>query len=662
MLSFFGAQVDKLYDALAQSTLARFLCGYDKLGGLANDSFFVGLAQRVRSVLKKKIRKPPRREIGSETLGHEEVGIFAPSSLHKSLKTRLSEAVEESVIIEKAVGFLRSLLLVPMISYGVFLFAFGLSTTVIQALVFFLQGEAPSAALDLFTGLALVLLSLPVMFKGYEPLIESLKKSVLGSRILHSMFGIDHSSEVQKSTGSVNFLLFLAGVICGAMTWLLPPMRLVILGVIIAVAIGVIFVPEAGVLLLFACFPFLGYLPHTSVVCGAAVAYIGICWLIKVALGKRSFSVDLSDVLVLALMLIVFIAAFADQQDSMQSGLLYLALMAGYFIISNLLRSKLWIRRTSDGLIFSSIIVSAVGLVQWFWKDAVTSVFDSGLMLGCYLLAIIPMVLVKMSATSHKHIKFRYLLILMLHIGTVLAGGSRLVMLVCLIELLIYRLLSSRKTLSNLLILVLLLPIAACALPLFPDLLPALTRPLAEGRQEATLELLTLIGKAPLTGIGMSDSMLTLALPTDGLGALPELGNTFLRLALQIGLPGLLIFLLAMLVWYIAGFSLIQRKGTGRIEKCYIRGAITSLTAMFFMGTFCYLWADYRLLMLFWGLAGLYQAVRKYSIEHENQTTDEEIPAEDVQWVNLDLYFDGAGKPKGYESRMAESNKGGNEK
>lgn len=661
LLRFFSRQVDRLYDAIAQSEIARFFCGYHKLQGWVEGSFFVGFIRQMTSALKKKLRKPPRREHISEKLDRDKVGIFVPSSLHKSLKTRLSEMVEESLFIEKAVSFFRMLLYIPLISYGVFIFAFGLSTTVIQALIFFLQGQASGAALDLFTGLSLVLLSLPVMFKGYEPLIDCLKKSVFGNLILHSMFGLDDSSSAQKSVNRANFLLFLAGVLCGTATLLLPPMQIVLLGVLLIVLIGVAFVPETGLLLLFACFPFLGALAHTSIVCGLAVLYVGVCWLIKVALGKRSFSFDLCDSLVLALMLIVFVSGFAGGQVSMQSALLYLAMIFGYVIVSNLLRSKLWIRRCSDGLILSSFAVAFIGLVQWMLDRPVYSVFGSHLILCCYLLSVIPPVLARLTAAEQRKDRFRYIVVLLVQTACIAAGGSRLAAAVWLIEVIGFSLLSSRKTLPILLVLALLCPIAACILPFFADQLPSLSYAISEGRREVAIELMKLIGDAPLTGIGMGDGLLIAALSESGVGLTPELSNTYLRLAVQIGLPGLILFLLLLLVWYVAGFSLICSAG-GRREKCYTRGQIVGLTGLLFMGCFCYLWADYRLLMLFWALAGLYQAVRKYSIEHEYRKKDEAIPAENVQWVNLDLYFDAAGHPKGSEYHLAESEKGGNEK
>lgn len=661
LLQFLDKQVDKLHEALASSALVRFLRSYDKLQEWIDGSYFVSTVRRTTSALKKKIHKTPRREIGSESLGHKEVGIFVPASLHKSLKTRLSEAVEESIFLEKATAFLRALLFVPLISYGVFLFAFGLSTTVIQALVFFLQGQSSGAALDLFTGLALVLLSLPAMFKGYEPLIDCLQKSVLGSLILYSMFGADEGSNERKKVGSTNFLLFLAGVICGGATWLLPPMELIAFCAVLILAVGVIFVPEAGLLLLFVSFPFMGYLPHPSIVCGLTVLYVSACWLLKVALGKRSFSVDLCDAPMLVLMLWIFIGSLAGGQASMQSALLYLAMMFGYLTVANLLRSKLWIRRCSDGMILSSFAVAFIGLVQWATGASVTSAFSSPLILNCYLISVIPLVLARLSAEKGHRGKFHYLVVLLAQSICIFATSSRLALVVWLIEIVGFCLLSSRKTLPILLILALLVPVVFCILPLF-GVMPDFAFPIADGRRDALRELFTLIGKAPLTGIGMSDGLMMLALSDGGAASMPELSNTFLRLAVQIGLPGLLVFLILITVWYMAGFTLVCSDRIGRREKCYIRGSIIAFTAMIVMGSFCYLWADYRLLMLFWALSGLYQAVRKYSKEHEVSKISEETPAQDIQWVNLDLYFDSNGTPKGSEYHSAMSKKGGNEK
>lgn len=653
-----GQKIDRLYEALSHSWFARILCGYDRLQKWGENSFFVSGVRKLFASLMKKIHKRPRREIGTEALGANEIGIFIPSSLRKSLKTRLSEAVEESVFLEKVVSFLKLLFFIPMISYGVFLFAFGLSTTVLQALLFFLQGQSSGAALDLFTGLALVLLSLPVMFKGYEPIIGCMQKSVLGSLILRSVFGVQDTANDRKSVSGSNFLLFFAGVLCGIATWLLPPMELIMVGVFLALAIGVVFVPEAGILLLLVSFPFLGYLSHPAITCALAVLYVGACWLIKVAIGKRSFSVDLSDALVLCLMLTVFISAFAGGQAPMQSALLYLAMMCGYLITANLLRSQLWIRRASSGLIVSSFVVAIIGLIQRLRGQTVSSVFGSQLILSCYLLLLIPLTLARLSACETARGRFRYLFVLAAQTACILVGGSRLALLIWLIELIGFGLLATRKTLSVLLIVALLLPIVYLLLPVLGVSIDVGVPALAS-RQEVSHELMSLIGKAPLTGIGMSDSLLLLALP-DSSGVLnPELGNTYLRLAVQLGIPGLLLCLVLALVWLVAAFTLVCRNA-GRREKCYTRGWIVGIGAMLVMGFFCYLWADYRLLMLFWCMAGLFQSVRKYSIEHENRKIDEAQPTEDLQWVNLDLYFDSAGNPKGSDFQSAQTESGGN--
>lgn len=339
---------------------------------------------------------------------------------------------------------------------------------------------------------------------------------------------------------------------------------------------------------------------------------------------------------------------------------MYLAMMFGYLITSNLLRSKLWIKRCSNGLILSSFAVALYGLIQWTQHETVASVFGSQLILGCYLLSVIPLTLARLSAVSEYRGKFHYLVLLLVQSACVLATESSLAWVILLIELIGYGLLSSRKILLFLIVAVVTVPIVSCILPLLGVSAPEWSTAAVEGRGQAFLDLFAVVGKAPLTGIGMSDSLLMTALSDSSL-LIPELGNTYLRLAVQLGLPGLLLFGLLVLVWYLASFSLLSGSA-GRREKCYTRGWIVGLTGMLVMGMFCYLWADYRLLMLFWCMAGLYQAVRKYSIEHESQIGDAEIPSHDIQWVNLDLYFDSTGSPQGSQYRSAESEKGGKNK
>ncbi len=661
LLTWLDKHLKRLYGAVSHSVAARFLCGYDQISERVKASFFVSKAQSAVLALKKKLLRKPRRELGSESLGKDEVGIFVPSSLHKSLKTRLSEAVEESVCIRKAGAFLRRMLLVPMISYGVFLFAFGLFTTVIQAVAFFLKGQNTGAALDLFVGLVLVLLSLPMMFKGYESLIGCLKKSVSGHLILQSVFGVTGKISGPEMGQRVNLLLFLVGMLCGTATWLLPPMEMVACGLLLLLAIGVLFVPETGLVLLLTLFPFFNYFSHPSMVCGGVVLYVGGCWLIKAVLGKRSFSVDLIDAVALCFMILIFTTGFAGGTLSMQSALLYLSMMFGYLIAANLLRSRLWIRRCSSGLIAGSFIVAFIGLIQWMLDLSVCSVFNGMLVLNCYLLAVIPLILARLSAAVRWRERIRYLLVLTVQTFCLAAGGSRLAAMVWLIEVIVFCLLSSRKTVPALLILALMLPMAACGLPLFGGLLPEAEITFSEARRAVWKELALLVGRAPLSGLGMSETLFMQALPEGAAGA-AEWGNTFMMLAVQVGLPGLLLFLLLALIWYMAGFSLIRQGTITKQEKKYILAGITVLTGMLFMGCFCYLWADYRLLMLFWTMTGLFQAIRKYALEHECKKKDVAAPPENMQWVDLDLYFDSTGKPVGREFRSEQSGTGGSVK
>ena len=95
--------------------------------------------------------------------------------------------MENSIVIQKVRALFRRALYVSMMSYGVLFFSFGLFTTVMQALLYFLLRPTNDAALDLFVGLTLVLISLPIMFKGYEPMLDSFKESVTGHTLLRAL-------------------------------------------------------------------------------------------------------------------------------------------------------------------------------------------------------------------------------------------------------------------------------------------------------------------------------------------------------------------------------------------------------------------------------------------------------------------------------------------
>lgn len=624
----------KIKNIFAKSVILQFFSSYDRMEACASDSFIVRTCRNLKNQIRKRFAKKPRRELGTEQISPNEVGIFAPATLPRSIKNRIGEAVEESKVLGTAKRLMRNLLYVPMMSYGVFIFSFGLFTTVMQAILYFLLGASEGAALDLFVGLALVLLSLPVIFKGYEPMIEHFGESVIGNL----MFRVFQKTKLSKDvkTTKPTFLFFLAGMAVGLLTYFAPPMWILLsMGVLIA-ALCVLYVPETGVCLILFSFPFFSGIPHVSSLCAAAILYTGICMLLKVIVGRRSMSFGLLDGVVLLFGLIVLSTGMAGGRFA-NSALLYVVLLSGYFTLSNLLRSPAWIKRSIAALTLSSFMVTATGIVSLFGNFGLQiSLLSDPMMTTMYLLAVTPLALVMLVKAERARGRLLYFVIAAADIAYLLLLGSPIGICALCVELLGFFLFYTRKTWTALVILILLLPFVSYVF--LPDFSALADQMMLSGRLELNRTLCGVVSQAPLSGIGMSDSALLDAISLETTADL-SIGNTWLRMLVQVGIPGLIVFLLFILLWYASGFTMLRKHSVK--ENCVSMhlALLTSLTGLLIVGNLAYLWSDNRMLLLFWMLAGISRALQRSSKRTEEYASDQSEPErqDGIQSVDIEL-------------------------
>ena len=612
--TLFATGMKKLSGFFRNSAIVRFLSSYDEIEDYAKDSLIVRSVRNVHSFIRKRITRKPHRELGTEQLNQQEVGIFVPSTLHRSLKTRISAAMESSVVLQKTRQLLLGALYASMMSYGVLFFSFGLFTTVVQALLYFLLRPTDAAALDLFVGLALVLLSLPIMFKGYEPMLDSFRDSIVGNwvlRALRSSSDRTAHSKVYKPT----FLFFVLGMTGGLLTYFAPPLVLLAVVAVVIIAICVLYVPEAGVCLILFFLPSFSKLDHPSMVCAGAILYTGLCLLLKVIVGKRSMSFGLMDGVILLFGLLVLSTGWGADYNLVYSARLYAVMVSGYFVVANLLRSPSWIRRSLSVWTVSSFFVALTGLAEWIWNfgGKVALLSDSTVAVG-YLLASIPIVLVSMLQSKKKGLGFLYFLIFVTDSACLVLQGSALGVIALLIELFFFFVFYSRKIWIVLLLLLLCLPFVSYFVWLESTAITEVVRSLGNG--ELWKALWGVFEKAPLSGVGVNDEILKGFICPETVVDLSH-SNTWLRIAVQLGITGVLSFVGVLLVWYMAGFSTFRKHGAKSQTAGQYLAILSALTAWLAIGSFTYIWSDNRMLLLFWMSAGVSRALLRVSKQEE---------------------------------------------
>ena len=634
--SLFTKGLKMLGDFFRNSFIIQFLTGYDEIESHATDSLLVHSVKNTYSLIREKITRKPHRELGTEQLNQREVGIFVPSTLPRSLKTRISSATENSLVLQKARQLLHSALYVSMMSYGVFFFSFGLFTTVMQALLYFLLRPSDAAALDLFVGLALVLISLPIMFKGYEPMLDSFRDSVSGNLVLRALRTTSEQTAPNK-VYKPTFFLFVVGMVGGLLTYFAPPLALLILIVIIITAICVLYVPEAGVCLILFFLPLFSKFNHPSLLCAAAISYTGICFLLKVLVGKRSWSFGLMDGIILLFGLLILSTGINTDAQSANSALLYFTMVAGYFVLANLLRSPSWIRRSLCAWSVSSIIVAITGIAEHIWDfGGSVALLSDPAIATCYLLAVIPIVVSNYMQAQKGIARFGYFLILIADIAALVLQGSALGLMALAVELFFFFVFYTRKIWIALLLILLSLPFVSYFA--WPQVSTIVETVRSFGNGELWRAMWGVYQKAPLSGIGMNDELLSNIVSSETVVNLSQ-SNTWLRLLVQTGVPGLVIFLLVLLSLYVAGFTLVKKHGTKLWASCQYMALLSAVTALLFVGNFSYIWSDNRLLLLFWMSAGVARALQRIAKRSEDTTPEPIFEQRDDGVICVDRDF-----------------------
>ncbi|MBQ8288365.1 MAG: O-antigen ligase family protein [Clostridia bacterium] len=638
LLNLMHRGLSKLKNLLKKSVILQLFSSYDTIEEYAADSFLVRTCRGIKNNIRKRFAKKPRRELGTELISPNEVGIFAPSTLPRSVKNRVGEAVEESMVLGKVKSILHGLLRVPMMSYGVFLFSFGLFTTVMQALLYFLLRSSEGAALDLFVGLLLILLSLPIMFKGYEPMIDHFGDSIVGN-LMFRVFRDTSATRTGSKASQPTFLFFLAGMVIGLLTYFAPPILLLLLIAFVAAALCVLYVPETGVCLILFLFPFFTGVPHASILCAGAILYTGVCMLLKVMVGRRSISFGLMDGVVLLFGLIVLSTGLAGGDNVLHSGLLYAAMISGYFTLSNLLRNPSWIKRSMAALTLSSFLVTVTGLLDYFLNFGVRiALLADPSVATIYLLTVTVPALAMMLKAERARGRMMYLITVAANITYLLLLGSPVGICALCVELLVFFLFYTRKTWTALLLTVLLLPWISYFV--WPDFRALADQLLLSGRMELWRALGGVFADAPLSGVGMSDHVLLSAISANSTADL-SLSNTWLRLLVQVGIPGLMVFLVFVLLWFASGFTLLRRHCVQERHVCFHLAIMASLTGLLIAGGVSYLWSDNRMLLLFWMMAGIGRALQR--IAKRNAEAEVEPPEDSyqdgVQCADMELTF-----------------------
>lgn len=543
----------------------------------------------------------------------------------RKIRMFLSCHFENSFILKLLRKGVHNLAFASLKSYGSFFLAFGIYTMIVYLIKKFLPVTGEANIDYMFIGIYVCLISIPLYFSR-KPLATAVKSSRMLGAVFVDAFGYREESfenKKQNATSKTGVAILL-GLIAGISTFAVSPLNILMVTLLFAVITLIVISPEIGVLICIFGLPFCSLLPNPTLILTVAVLVTAFSYVIKLIRGKRIFHLDLLDMIVLIFSIIVFFsgAITLGGKESYYAAVVSCVLLFGYFLVTNLMRTDIWIKRCILALVTSGTVVAIIGVLQYVlgaavndWLDLkqfsdiygrTTSLFGNPNYLAAYLTLVFPFAIyLTFAAKTKKEALLCVLCDIIIVLCTVFtwSRGAWLAMLICLIiQCMIY----SRKTLRLVWLFVL-------ALPFLPYVLPKnlVARFLSIGNlsdSSIMYRIYTWRGSMNMIkdyfwgGIGYGTETFSAVYPTyayAGIESAAHSHSLFLQILISMGIGGLVCFALVLVFYAQKSFEYLKAPS----DKSGFMITVSSLVAIVsitIMGMFDYVWYNNRIFFLFW--------------------------------------------------------------
>ena len=540
----------------------------------------------------------------------------------------VSRSIEDSLIVRCVNRIASALPRTTVRSYGTFLFSFGFYTSIIYAI----KQVATTLTADtdaLVSGLIFMLLSVPLLFSG-KTLAAAVSSSRFISYIAFDILG--YRREEASSKGRVYRRAdtsFILGMILGLFSFYFSPGR--IIGVLLSLVMFYVIMskPETGIILLYALFPFLSQHQLAIFITITSISYV-----VKLICGRRTLRLDTADMLAAIFLVltamsgVIHYGAGTDLHTGTAHRVIF---MVAYFLTSNLITNSAWRSRLIRALMFGGSALAVISICSLF-GDRVTAltlgvgsnniaelsgwfgeITTQALNSSYYLAMMIPVMMAYLMRRGSGGKWFNMLCFLILTLTAAAFTMSRGIWLGAVAGAVLMLVIFDLRFAW--------LPVAAAAIaPITVLLLPENARTwvysvldisgyLTQGRAEVRRVSAGIFFDNLLGGIGGGDSVFSSVYDAyTSVGAAADNSqNLFLQIGIELGIAGILTFLLSMVFLLMKAFSGC-RYGPDRARRLCSGALAAGVFAALFCGMSSCIWLDERMFLLFWMYAGAVSA------------------------------------------------------
>lgn len=644
-----------------------------------NSGFIIGLLDIVSAFLMKMLTggffarlfttydKAEKKANNSILLGGL-VGV--PGGKKRSLTRSLLKCFDESLAVNMMRKLRRRLLACKLSVYGTYLATFGVYTLVILVVRSFAESGSVNATLfvseTFWGGLLLLLAALPLISSA-KSLLNVVAESLFLRPLLEDCAGIPEEKfdgMPASKSNSGYFAAIIWGILTSALTYYISPLKIVF-AILLIVSVGIVFnFPEVGVISTVFIAPFLGFFEHASTLLAVMVIVSALSYGLKLIVGKRSVKFRLVDIMLVIFSALILAGGIITSggEKSLASAIMYVILLLMYFLVVNLINTKEWLDRCLSAIAIPSGIVAAVGILGYTavnmpgrWIDAgmfaniesrAVATFDNPNMLATYLILTAPFLwlyLVRRETSGSG--KVIAVLATLASTGCMILTWSRGGWLGMIAAAMVFFVANYKYTLKYFLVM-------GLSSPLWINLLPgnitnrfASIGNLADSSTYYRLYTwkgtLRMLADHYLGGIGVGDSAFSHVYPLYayvGTEITAHSHNLFLELVVELGVMGLVMFLIAMFMVVQRGFGCIKYNSENKSAVSAVSAAIAGLAGALVHGVVDHIWYNYRVFFMFWVVAAFICASANV-YQRKPKVSELNYKDSDANEASLDVIF-----------------------
>ena len=497
-------------------------------------------------------------------------------------------------------------------TYGWFSMTFGLVSLFLHLAEYYFSSSPSDELSQLIIGAVFAIISIPLMLVDI-PICEALQRFPVTDYIIFEFFSMRRTAADKKRKKSHPIIGMILGIVPAIFGFFFP-MEAVVLVLVTTLFVTASFVsPELPFLFTLMLVPYTTLFEYSEELLVAVSLLTLLSFFSKVMLGKRYYSVNISDICIIAFAAVVVIfGVIGGGAASTRVSLVLVALSLNYIPATNIIVNRRLADCAVDAIVFSSLPVAVIAIADYivniFGAGRVpsSSVMSSPYILATYLCVVASLVAFSVLGVRGAVKRGIYIALLPV-IALALACTECIPVLIVLPILVVARaILRSRKIPKELLLLLAVLPSLLFLLP--SDALSAISSlspmntTLVELR-EGLLRMLKVFSENILVGVGAAD----LSDPSSGVPL-----NAILGLGYRFGIVAVVVLCV------VCAIRLRQHTVYSVFFKSSQLSVFSNMTtvAMFAMaacGWYCDVFADLGLYCLFFALFGLNTAALRIS-------------------------------------------------